>query len=200
MLDVIKDYMKPATSGPANFDASTEHLIQGLESQMQAYKSYWRDDPEFDRTNTLEACADLPCPDVDQAMLRRMCNFAVRHGFGWPKPSVQYTPKRILDGMKFHERLKSTFSSDTSINVRVSGRGGGQWNLMVSQASGVEWGEGPKHSACGEIYMSSDTLSRLANGTLSAELALRDGRAITRGAKGLECFQEIFDFSRGNCV
>ena len=38
-------------------------------SQMSIYRSHWRDDPLFDRTNADAALADFPCPEMDQATL-----------------------------------------------------------------------------------------------------------------------------------
>lgn len=52
--------------------------------QMQVYRAYWRDDPEFDATATRRAVPDLPSPAVDQATIRRLCRFAIATNFRWP--------------------------------------------------------------------------------------------------------------------
>ncbi len=52
--------------------------------QMEVYRAYWRDDPEFDVTATSRAVPDLPAPPLDEATLRRLCRFAIDAGFRWP--------------------------------------------------------------------------------------------------------------------
>jgi thioester reductase-like protein len=51
-------------------------------SQSQIYRSYWKDDPLFNRTHTDAAAAQLPCPTVDYDMLLRMARFAICTDFG----------------------------------------------------------------------------------------------------------------------
>jgi hypothetical protein len=50
--------------------------------QAEIYRSYWRDDPQFDRTHTNAAAGHLPCPPVDHDMLLRMARFAIGTNFG----------------------------------------------------------------------------------------------------------------------
>lgn len=52
--------------------------------QMQVYRAYWRDDPEFDVTATRRAVPDLPAPAIDEATIRRLCRFAIATNFSWP--------------------------------------------------------------------------------------------------------------------
>ena len=66
-----------------------ESLANEFRQQMETYSAYWRDDPDFDASNTLEAASELLCPNVDTAMLRRLCEFALRENFGWPRPIMQ---------------------------------------------------------------------------------------------------------------
>lgn len=56
---------------------------------MEVYKSYWRDDPEFDSTNTRSALPDLPCPHVDRTMLLRLSKAAIANRFSWKDPPVK---------------------------------------------------------------------------------------------------------------
>jgi thioester reductase-like protein len=57
-------------------------LAENLIGQMDVYRTYLRDDPVFDRTNTAAVTAHLPCPELDAATLRRMADFAIARGFG----------------------------------------------------------------------------------------------------------------------
>ncbi len=56
---------------------------------MEVYRSYWRDDPEFDCTNTNWALPDLPCPHVDRTMLRRLAKTAIANRFSWKDPVIK---------------------------------------------------------------------------------------------------------------
>lgn len=56
---------------------------------MEVYHSYWKDDPEFDSTNTIAAVPDLPCPHVDRAMLVRLARIAIDRRFNWRDPKVE---------------------------------------------------------------------------------------------------------------
>ncbi len=56
---------------------------------MEVYKSYWRDDPEFDCTNTRRALPDLQCPHVDRTMLLRLSRAAIANRFSWKDAVVK---------------------------------------------------------------------------------------------------------------
>jgi thioester reductase-like protein len=55
--------------------------------QMQVYRAYWRDDPEFDCTATRRAVPDLPSPPIDEPTIRRLSRFAIATNFRWPPPN-----------------------------------------------------------------------------------------------------------------
>jgi thioester reductase-like protein len=71
--------------------AGTAPLLEQWEmarQQMDVYRSYWRDDPQFDRSNIERALADLPCPTLDVPTLTMLANAALRDNFGWPAAAV----------------------------------------------------------------------------------------------------------------
>lgn len=61
-------------------DNPTE-IEQLFYEHIRVYNSYWRDDPVFDCSNTLEAAPHLPCPTIDKEMLLRLAQEAVRMDF-----------------------------------------------------------------------------------------------------------------------
>ncbi|MCH8830551.1 MAG: SDR family oxidoreductase, partial [Planctomycetes bacterium] len=67
-----------------DFDAFEKTFFEG----MSIYKSYWRNDPQFDCTNITKALPHLPCPPVDREMLHVMCRFAMDSNFGWPREPI----------------------------------------------------------------------------------------------------------------
>ncbi|HTN75998.1 MAG TPA: SDR family oxidoreductase, partial [Pirellulaceae bacterium] len=50
------------SSNSAGGGPSIASLAQMFRSQMTVYQAYWRDDPEFDRTNIEARLPELPCP------------------------------------------------------------------------------------------------------------------------------------------
>lgn len=56
---------------------------------MKVYDSYWRDDPQFDTTNTRRAVPHLPCPHIDRDMLARLSRKAREMRFRWSDPSAK---------------------------------------------------------------------------------------------------------------
>lgn len=50
---------------------------------MQVYGSYWKNDPEFDCTNTRTAAPHLPCPVMDEDRLMMLGKAAIAQDFRW---------------------------------------------------------------------------------------------------------------------
>ncbi|MFM8734158.1 MAG: SDR family oxidoreductase [Pirellulales bacterium] len=59
-------------------------LARLFSDQMQVYRAYWRDDPDFDSSATRRAVPDLASPAIDEPTIRRLCRFAIETGFRWP--------------------------------------------------------------------------------------------------------------------
>lgn len=94
---VVEMAERPIVSGGgrpvATFD--TPALARLFGDQMQVYRAYWRDDPDFDVMATSRAAADLPAPALDEATIRRLCRFAIDSGFRWPPPeSLDFVQSR----------------------------------------------------------------------------------------------------------
>jgi nucleoside-diphosphate-sugar epimerase len=65
-----------------------ESLGESFATQVSVYKEYWRDDAEFSSQNIDSAMPNDPCPNLTSETLQKMCDFAIRSGFGWPKPKL----------------------------------------------------------------------------------------------------------------
>ncbi|MFM7846518.1 MAG: SDR family oxidoreductase [Planctomycetota bacterium] len=73
--------------------SSSAAVTQTFAEQVSVYREYWRDDPVFDTRALQAALPHLPCPRLDAAVLKRLCDFAIKHGFGWPKkPAPKLSP------------------------------------------------------------------------------------------------------------
>jgi thioester reductase-like protein len=76
---------QPHAAGGGSASSFAPALLARLfGDQMEVYRAYWRDDPEFDVAATSRAVPDLPAPALDEATIRRLCRFAIEAGFRWP--------------------------------------------------------------------------------------------------------------------
>jgi thioester reductase-like protein len=153
--------------------------------QMMAYRSYWGDDPKFDDANTTAALPDLPCPELDDAMLLRIAKFAIETNFGKPRP------RPIRPEFDVHEHLQGFLHRGESVvrrphgeswlGLQVDGPGGGQWKLALRDGRLVaaEGGLSPKCSAV--YFLNSSTFQQLVAQEVSVRHALAAGRVIIEG-------------------
>ncbi|WP_437191176.1 SDR family oxidoreductase [Planctomicrobium sp. SH527] len=81
-------------TGSGSAMSSDQEIEQLFYKHMEVYHSYWKDDPEFDSTNTMTALPDLLCPLVDRKLLMHMANAAIRQGFNWRDPKIEPTYSR----------------------------------------------------------------------------------------------------------
>jgi nucleoside-diphosphate-sugar epimerase len=73
----------PRYVGPGALDpAGMNELEKMFYEYVSRYEHYWTGEPVFDCSNTLAAAPDLPCPALDEALWRRLVQFAVRDRFG----------------------------------------------------------------------------------------------------------------------
>ena len=85
MAQVIQEAVE-AYSTLADEDDATrcdgEWFQEAFKEQLEIYRPYWRDDPEFDYANTAAAAAHLPCPVMDGPMATRLAKHAIESNFG----------------------------------------------------------------------------------------------------------------------
>ncbi|MFN3161763.1 MAG: SDR family oxidoreductase [Rubinisphaera brasiliensis] len=63
---------------------------------IRIYNSYWRNDPEFDYTNTRTAAPHLPCPYIDYHKLVFMARKAIEMNFMWRDKTVKLERKQLV--------------------------------------------------------------------------------------------------------
>jgi thioester reductase-like protein len=166
-------------------------MLEMFIEQMETYRAYWRDDPQFDRRNMLEAVPDLPCPEMSFDVLLRTAQYALQTNFGWPRPQP------ILPAFDAQPPLvgKMPLASDSSaaqqveptapiaVGVQVNGPGGGQWTALVegNRLVAMEMGLAPRRQAL--LYLNSITCQKCADGQLTPELAIQRGMLVVEGAR-----------------
>jgi len=168
-----------------------DHLLTAFREQMATYAAYWRDDPDFDTSNTAEAAGHLPCPAVDAPLLRRLCDFALEANFGWPRPPIArpaFDVERDLPaaGDRAGPSPPATRPSPPSgrrpgVALEVSGPGGGIWGLSLD---GPAPQLGLPEDPAVRVRLSSHTLDEIRRGVLTAHDAFRRGRLVVFAANG----------------
>lgn len=178
-----QDASETVSTGPetslSEFNAGMINEI--FRDQMEVYRAYWRDDPIFDRTNIERALPDLPCPNVNYAMLIRLAMYALESGFGWPKPQT-IRPKNwarnfIPHCEDFLDAAPSTqVEAKRIFGLQLNGSGGGNWTgeyepggKLVVMKPGLPIGDAPL------VYMNTDTFYRIVCGKTPLTQALRHG-------------------------
>lgn len=160
-------------------------LQKTFADQMEVYRAYWRDDPDFDRTNTAEAAPHLSCPAVDSEMLIRTARFALTTNFGWPRPQPVLPEFDVLEhldgvlGVCPHDDRKR--SGLTRIGLQVNGPGGGQWTLVVDEDRPVAAEVGLRSDQETLLYLNTKTFEQCVRGQLDPKGAARLGRLTIEG-------------------
>ena len=180
MKVALDEYARSAYSSGMN-PLNTDELYQ-LQSvfrdQMEIYRSHWRNDPEFDSTNTRRAAPHLTPPAVDDEMLLRTSRYALRTNFCWPRPKplrpefdVESHLETIASRMPSH-----MVSPDDRLGLQVNGPGGGQWTLAIPNGhlSGLDLGLDDDTVA--RVYLNSRLFQQLVLGQLTAEQAMASGQ------------------------
>jgi thioester reductase-like protein len=150
-----------------------EQLFQEL---ISVYSSYWKDDPTFDSTNTRRAAPHLPCPHVNRAMLSRMAKFAI--GINFNAPRAKPIPPRYDVAAALDSRSEAEYQPDGSepsavrVGLRVTGHGGGDWNLWVTPREILAVDSG-LHSQCVSVLECDvELLVDLTQGRVAMDEAL----------------------------
>ncbi|NIL97510.1 MAG: NAD-dependent epimerase/dehydratase family protein [Planctomycetales bacterium] len=157
-------------------------LEQLFGQYMDIYRSHWRDDPLFDRTHTDRALPHLPCPMVDHDMLLRIAAYPVQKNFAFYEPTP---PPTGLESRPRLESLSPVSSAATgrSMNLEVSGPGGGQWRLQVHGDRLLGASPGLDDSSSCGIYLNNDTFAELIQRRRNLRQAIDTGRLIIEGAE-----------------
>ncbi|HEX4142347.1 MAG TPA: SDR family oxidoreductase [Pirellulales bacterium] len=186
----------------------SEDFLSSFREQMKVYQSYWSDDPEFDSTATERALPHLPCPEITRDVMARLAQFAIDVNFGWPREASivpTYTVGTQLSKWLPGARNGKSAGGDGGalgdprgagqkgtdpamagsnvryVNLQVTGRGGGQWHLVLDRGRLIATGVGLHSGAGPTCYLTSATFARLAQGGLSWEDSINSGRLVVTG-------------------
>ncbi|MGA2796770.1 MAG: SDR family oxidoreductase [Thermoguttaceae bacterium] len=159
-------------------------FLDNFRQQMEIYRAYWRDDPQFDDTNRA-AAAPLECPEMDAEMLLNLARYAIQSNFGKTQRQRIRPDFDIHDHMhklpRHHMPMVPNLWGNHCLGLDISGPAGGQWKLMLhnGRLTEVEDGLGPQCSAV--FQLDADTFRALGDNDLAAAEAVRIGRVVIEG-------------------
>lgn len=187
LSEAIQKLSIPAIEKQRSVPQNAAAFDDVFRTQMETYQSYWRDDPQFDSSNTISAAPHLPCPEVDAGVMWRLAKYAIENNFGWPVPSPIPAPldiqTQLVQQVSLERPAGETTKSDSDhLVLEIAGPGGGQWTLELQgkRLSGLV--NGRADDTCTHTYMSSHTFRQLASAEISVAQALRSGALVVTGA------------------
>jgi thioester reductase-like protein len=164
---------RKSRSAPTPAIVDNSQFIEG----MRIYRDYFRNDPEFDTTNTRRAAPHLPCPVLDRAALERLAEYAISVNFGWPRQRA-VAPKFDVGQQLDKLGLASDWSTVGSLGLNVFGPGGGGWQIKFSNGRPVACGAGWSEPSDAVAHLHVETLESLIRSKLTIRHAIEQGRLV----------------------
>ncbi|MGY8770939.1 MAG: SDR family oxidoreductase [Pirellulales bacterium] len=180
----LKEFAGNSSKEPTSGDLQGDAYVD----QLAVYQSYWRDDPVFDCTNTLDVLPDKKCPEFSDETLLGLCRYALQSKFGWYpsrtdsfKPLVRSSIRNWIECKPAHIQNKISASSTVnSFGLIVTGTGGGSWTLGFESNELTTFKEGLKTSS--NVRLSSKTFQEICQGHLTIDQAVNKGSVIYFGS------------------
>jgi thioester reductase-like protein len=165
--------------------SGSDKVIQAYTKQHNVYRSYWKDDAEFDATNTSNLIPDLTCPRLSDETLDMLASVAIEQRFNWlPAAKIaRFDTQAWLDSQQQKPIARNGRPHDEpSFVLSVSGSGGGAWTITTNGAIHATVGVSDSPN---EVRLQSQTLSELASGTRTLRDAIQTGQVVLYGSQPL---------------
>jgi nucleoside-diphosphate-sugar epimerase len=98
-VDVVQDAVETFSTLADKTDpqcASEDWFFRNYLDQIQIYRAYLQDDPQFDSVNTQTAVPHLPCPRMDRELMLFLARYAIQSQFGKRKPTHDIPHRQLL--------------------------------------------------------------------------------------------------------
>jgi len=148
---------------------------------VAAFKPYFKDDPVFDRTNTIRAMQVCHEPDLPELKVERLRDFCMRQTkHGGPPTVLRLTPS-VWDQFRLdcgQNSGSSELSSATAFGIEVCGQCGGQWVVSENRSS---WSVRTAYASSvpSRIIVSASVFGGLISGNQTISQALATGMLLT---------------------
>ena len=188
MQEVVEE-LSPLGDPDSSWNLDGEWFAKTFRDQLGIYGAYWRDDPQFDMTNTLPRRAAFavsevgPRDDVAACPLRHRREFRPRAscqaqaGVRRPQPHAA----AVAGQGDSHGEMCDGDPRTAHLGIEVDGPGGGQWELLVRDGRLVAIDDGVR---CGAPPFSTcipPRSARLVHGELSVSQAVQAGQVRIEG-------------------
>jgi len=178
---------KGASAGGTESRIRMEFFQRQYVEQFSVYKSYWKDDPVFDCSNTKAALPGLPCPALTDERLMLLCTHALKTNFGFPPPKIElptFLPRQWFSGLGAVRPLPSPSVNGSNgrdyLSLTITGPGGGDWVVSTGVSGSLDVERGARQDGA-RARMTADTFGRIVKGELSVDDALAESRVLLQG-------------------
>ncbi|NQU12065.1 SDR family oxidoreductase [bacterium] len=160
-------------------------LAGSLLGQLEVYRSYWRNDPTFDRANTETALPDLPCPVLDRDRLLGLARWALDARFSPPRRKLVHRRHQARDWLArvsvTPRPVTGSVAGPLAVGLELTGQGGAAWQFEVRDGRLGRGGPGLPPDPAVTFHLPWTTFEELTTGRLGAAEALETGRALAIG-------------------
>ena len=196
------EFLGPAKAGPDNlmerdaFDNST------------MYRAYEDSDPEFDTSNVKQFAGDLPCPEIDEAMLHRFMRYGEEDRWGKRRQKPAKVPFEVGEYLEdLLDRDPPVGSEETSVGLDIWGAGGGQWTVVIGNGKRlVALEQGIQSTVDAQWQTTSQEFADYAKGAapisearIADQLEMQQGessKALVANAIAFGCFPDCVGSTR----
>lgn len=147
---------------------------------VAAFKPYFKDDPKFDRANTVLAMEECGESDLEELTIEKLRDFCIRQ----TKPPAQAPPiesarsawTTFINRAENREASIDSQSLDRSsfVGLEISGPCGGQWLIEIT-ANNLKIHVRAAKAAAVRWLTTANTMNHLLDGGLPVENALTNG-------------------------
>ena len=183
VMQEVVEALSPLGNPDSSWNMDGEWFAKTFRDQMGIYRVYWRDDPQFDMTNTFCATPHLPCPKLDREQMSRLARFAIEANFGRTH-RAKYKPE-----FDVHSYTCGRYAV-TAIYARVIRRlliwapsrrpGRRPWDLLVREGRLGAVDDGVSMRSTAVFHVNSATFRSLARGDLTFRKRCRGSGADRR--------------------
>jgi hypothetical protein len=192
---------KRVTQSSLNHSPSDPILAAYLE-QLHTYRSYWRNDPVFDCSNTVAALPDLPCPILSDEVLIRLSEWAVKSKFTAPlEMRRQHAHRGWIQTDRDQQPAMFEGASPTARVITITGRGGGSWTIDGKDLAGQMCVWEGRLAGAPELCISNDALERIFMQETTLNEAADAGDVVTIGrASDLDSWRGLLAAARTQSI
>jgi thioester reductase-like protein len=173
ILNVVSDALQRNGRGEGPQTAAVSPGDPELKKAMAVYDTYLGNDPRFDSTNTQRAAPHLACPQIGPPLLKKLNQFAIENRFASPRTPVTSTELNFAELLSQLPARVSTPSSGQSLQLDLTGPGGGCWTVLMQNGQPVAAENGRCGIADAVLYAPASVLEAVVRGRLTLMEALR---------------------------